>query len=152
MHASAMPGVFFHVSCMSADTWQRKYSMLFGQCQIFIGVNALSWQKLCIKYVSGLLQQNHGVGSDVAFDDVSLIMCKKHIILKYADLVVLDMPMLSSFQQYVQKVSPCLLEHMSFLHLGPTYVVSILPLMRLRLAVWFCSIVHDEHASHFASG
>jgi hypothetical protein len=58
-----------------------------------VGVSVLPWQK----YVSGLLQQ-YSVGSDDAFDDVE--KCKSHvkkqIMLKYADMVVRDMPLLSS--------------------------------------------------------
>jgi hypothetical protein len=56
-------------------------------------VSVLPWQK----YVSGLLQQ-YSVGSDDAFDDVE--NCKSHvnkqIMLKYADMVVRDMYLLSS--------------------------------------------------------
>jgi hypothetical protein len=61
----------------------------------------------------GLLQQ-FSVGSDDAFDDVE--KCKPHvkkqIMLKYADMVVRDMPLLSSLQRYVHYVNPCLLQRM----------------------------------------
>jgi hypothetical protein len=62
--------------------------------------------------VSGLLQE-YSVGSDDAFDVVEKCTShvKKQIMLKYADMVVRDMPLLSSLQIYMQYVTSCLLQH-----------------------------------------
>jgi hypothetical protein len=53
----------------------------------------------------------YSVGSDDAFDDVekSKSHVKKQIMLKYADMAVRDMPLLSSLHIYMQYVNPCLL-------------------------------------------
>jgi hypothetical protein len=98
--------------------------------------------------LDGLLHQQYSVGSDDAFDDVER-ECKSHvkkqIMLKYADMVVRDMPLLSSLQRYVQYVTnPCLLQRMTFSDPRP-YLCGVHPsfgvelLMRVRLG---CLSVH----------
>ena len=124
--------------------------MLFGAWVLpnDVGVGVLSWQS----YVSGLLQQ-YGVGSDAAYEDAN--KCKSHvkqqILLKYTDMVVRDLPVLSSLQRYVQDVNPCLLQRMSFSAPVP-FLCGVHPsagyelLLRVRLG---CLSVH-ERTSRFA--
>jgi hypothetical protein len=98
MHAHAME-YFFRVRRMSGYRLPQKVLDAVWVLLDHVGVSVLPWQK----YVSGLLQQ-YSVGSDDAFDDVE--MCKSHvkkqIMLKYADMAVRDMPLLSSLQRYMQ--------------------------------------------------
>jgi hypothetical protein len=147
MHARAME-YFFRVRRMSGYRLPKKVLDAVWVLPDHVGVSVLPWQK----YVSGLLQQ-YSVGSDDAFDDVE--KCKSHvkkqIMLKYADMVVRDMPLLSSLQRYVQYVNPCLLQRMTFSDPRP-YLCGVHPsfgvelLMRVRLG---CLSVH-EHTSRFA--
>ena len=147
MHARAME-YFFRVKRMSGDRLPRKVLNAVWVMPDQAGVGVLPWQK----YVSSLLQQ-YSVGTDAAFEDAE--QCKSHVkkqvMLKYADMVVRDMSVLSSLQRYVQHVNPRLLQRMSFAAPRP-YLCGEYPsfgfelLMRVRLG---CLCVH-ERTSRFA--
>jgi hypothetical protein len=77
---------------------------------MLVSVSCLTWQI----YGSGVLQSaTYTVvrGSDAAFDQEAQLQCikkcksliKKQIVLKYADMVLCDMPVLSSLQRYNRK-------------------------------------------------